>query len=618
MKEAVFRAELLKTQQTALLGNISPKAVITGMRLANGSYHVLSRYGDNTWTLPDNLFPAGTIDSDKRLNFLLVPPQFREMMRLIMALYIFVGIEGRKRPKGGTIQSFFLKGGCFLRWLSDKYIYRLNEVTPLICQQYVDYCKGQKGRAGKPLSGRALALRFLAVEKLHMLSCRSADPMRHPWQESSASYLAGITGQNKPEHQEAKTEIIPNTILGPLLQSAVEWLNRADEIIRICDQIEIWKAQGRGWKFINSRLKKKGWTQKSACKEQYYLHSACLCIILITSGIRVSEVCSLENQCWETTKDELGESYYWMKGISYKTDVGECEWLIPNITVQAIKKAEGCVKPLQAKLVKRISDLKAKNPMDPEITRLSKHADRLFLGITVFQKKCKGTFSRGAVLSRLNEFAAQCGLDWHFTPHQFRRTFAVYAAHSALGDLRYLRDYFKHWGLDMTNLYGMNRKQDAELYDEIGLEALRLKTDLLEHWLDQDSIITGGGADPIRTFRTNSVALTTKKDRAEMAKTLSPLVHLRATGVAWCTADTGGCNGGQGVEKTRCGDCSNAVIDVSRQPVWEGIYAHQVELRYLTDIGPSGAERIERDIERCKHVLVSLGATDMELSNVET
>jgi hypothetical protein len=170
----------------------------------------------------------------------------------------------------------------------------------------------------------------------------------------------------------------------------------------------------------------------------------------------------------------------------------------------------------------------------------------------------------------------------------------------------------------MTMLYAMSRQQDADLYDSIGLAAQSIKMDLLEHWLEPDAILVGGGADPIQAFRTKNEALATKEGRAEMAKTISPLVHLRATGVAWCTADTGGCNGGQGIEKTRCADCGNAVIDESRKFVWQGIYSQQLELRDLTDIGPGGTERVERDIERCEVVLKGLGATGEDLADVAT
>ena len=343
-----------------------------------------------------------------------------------------------------------------------------------------------------------------------------------------------------------------------------------------------------------------------------------MCIILTTTGIRVSELCSLENQCAFKTLDEEGEPFHWMRGTSYKTGAGACEWLVAEITHRALAVAEDLVRSLQAQLEQRIFDLRTDDPKAPDIARLKEHARRLFLAVSTRQNNRVGTLSRDSIIDRLNAFAAQCGLDWRFAPHQFRRTFAVYAAHSAFGDLRYLRDHFKHWSLDMTTLYAMSRLQDAELYDSVGLAALSIKTDLLEHWLEPDTILVGGAAEPIRAFRTKNEALATKENRAEMAKTISPLVHLRATGVAWCTADTGGCNGGQGVEKTRCADCGNAVIDESRQAVWQGIYAQQIELRDLTDIGPGGTERVERDIKRCEAVLKGLGATEEDLAYVAT
>ena len=618
MNAAKFRTEQLKSLHAVQAGTINSNAVITGMRLDKSSFHVLSRYGDDVWTFPDGLFPAGTRDSKKKINFLLVPVAFRETLRACMVHYFLRGIEGRRRPKGGTLWNFFSLSVSFLNWLHDHHIDRLSDVTPLISHQYMRFCKGLKGKKGNLVSAGTLMRRLSALETLHILSQHSNEPMLHPWPESSAMHLAGLTGQGNPHRQEARTEIIPDNILGPLFQSAVEWLDRADEIISLRAQMKAWKTDGRGSDFIKARLKKLGWTIKGIRKADQHLQTACMCVILITSGIRVSELCSLENQCAFKTLDEEGEPFHWMRGTSYKTNAGSCEWLVAEVTHRAIAVAERLVSPLQAQLEEQIFDLSADNPTNPDIVRLSEHTHHLFLAVTYRHNNRIGTLSNISIIVRLSEFSAQCGLDWRFTPHQFRRTFAVYAAHSAFGDLRYLRDHFKHWSLDMTTLYAMSRLQDADLYDSVGLAALNIKTDLLEHWLEPDAILVGGAAEPIRAFRTKNEALATKDNRAEMAKTISPLVHLRATGVAWCTADTGGCNGGQGVEKTRCADCGNAVIDESRKPVWQGIYAQQIELRDLTDIGPGGTERVERDIEHCKAVLKGLGATEEDLADVAT
>lgn len=618
MNAAEFRSEQLKALHAAQAGTINLNGVITGMRLEDGSYYVLSRYGDDVWTLPDSLFSVGIKDNQKKLNFLRLPEAFRETLRSCMAHYILNGIEGRSRPRGGTVSKFFGRVTSFLTWLHDQCITRLSEVTPLSGHQYVDFCKGLKNRKREPIVRSSLMQHLVAVENLHILSQQSDDSMQHPWPESSAKHLAGLTGQGSDELQEAKTKIITDDILGPLFQSAVEWLDRADEIISLSAQVDAWKSEGKSSYFITTSLKKLDWTLREIRTAEQHLQTACMCIILITSGIRVSELCSLKNQCAFKTLDEEGEPFHWMRGTSYKTGVGACEWLVAEITHRALAISERLVRPLQAQLEQYILDLRSNNPNSPDISRLKEHAHRLFLAAKMKQNNRIETLSINSVITRLNTFAAQCGLDWRFAPHQFRRTFAVYAAHSAFGDLRYLRDHFKHWSLDMTILYAMSRLQDAELYDSVGLAALSIKTDLLEHWLEPDAILVGGAAEPIQTFRTKNEALVTKKDRAEMAKTISPLVHLRATGVAWCTADTGGCNGGQGVEKTRCANCGNAVIDESRKPIWQGIYAQQIELRDLTDIGPGGNERVERDIQRCEIVLKGLGATEEDLAYVAT
>ena len=614
MNEATFLSEQINAKQAVETGLIEPNTVITGQRLEDGSYHVLGRYADTTWVLPDILFPAGTKESDKKLDFSRVPQPFREALRFAMARHILTGIEGRNHARGGTFRQFFNMIVLFLTWLQGRGICRLREVTPLLAQQYVEHCKGLRNERGIPLSVQALTKRFSALEKLHILSQKSEDPMRYPWPESSSAHLAGLTGGRR----EATTKVIPEDILAPLFQSAVKWLDRADEILRVRDQIDAWRLEGMSRQSISWRSKKSGWSIQENEKAVIHLQTACMCIVLITSGIRVSELCSLESECRLTTLDNQGELFYWISGISYKTGVGSCEWLVSEVTHCSIEVAERIVKPLQAKLEQRIAELRTANTSASEITQLLEHRHRLFLGVYPVKNNRVQTLASLSVLQRLNSFATQSGIAWKFSPHQFRRTFAVYAAHSALGDLRYLRDHFKHWSLDMTALYAMSRKQDAELYDIVGLEALNIKIDLLEHWLEPDAILTGGAAEPILAFRTKNEDLATKEDRVEMAKAISPLVHLRATGVAWCTADTGGCNGGQGVEKTRCGDCDNAIIDESRRGVWQGIYAQQVELRHLTDIGPGGMERVERDIKRCESVLKSLGASKEDLANVAT
>lgn len=597
----------LEIQRWVKLEEFYSSYIITSVKLNDGSFHALSRYGDNIWYLPSSMFSAGISKGHRKINFSLVPVVFQEPLRQCLAIYILNGIEGRALPKGNTIQSFFFAIISFLTWLNSRNIKKLNEVTQLTTQQYVQYCKQKKNKNDEFISNYTLLEYFVAVENLHFLSKSLDYPLQHPWPNSSSNYLAGLTGQAA---QESRTKIIPDGVLSLLFRSAIDWLDQAEEIIEVRSKVESWKKNNRSQHYIQNNLNKVGWTLKKLRKAEQHIQAACICVVLITSGIRVSELLSLENNCAYKTMDENNEPFYWIKGITYKTGTKNCEWLVTRITHRAIAVAEKIALPIQKKLGEKIAELKLKSCNNYLAVDLEEHSKRIFLTVTMQHKNKIDTMSKGGVIHRLNEFASQCGIKWRLSPHQFRRTFAVYAAHSVFGDLRYLRDHFKHWSLDMTALYAMSQHQDAELYDSIGLTALNIKTDIIEHWLEPDEILVGIGAKSVRALRTSNHPLIIKQNRTEMLKTISPLVNIRATGVAWCTADTGGCSGGHGLEKTRCADCSHAIIDKSWKDVWQGIYAQQIEMLDLTDIGPGGEERVKLDLKRCEAVLKEFGLLD--------
>jgi hypothetical protein len=165
----------------------------------------------------------------------------------------------------------------------------------------------------------------------------------------------------------------------------------------------------------------------------------------------------------------------------------------------------------------------------------------------------------------------------------------------------------------MTALYALDERQDLDLYDEIYTQVRDAKISVVEHWLDNETPLSGGMAEPIRSFRSSREQVSSYGSRREMAEMVSEHVYLRGTGVGWCTADFGGCNGGNGIEKTKCGACANSVIDETKQRYWEEVYLQSLELRELDDVGPGGRQRVERDIERCEKVLTELGADVVRL-----
>jgi len=332
-------------------------------------------------------------------------------------------------------------------------------------------------------------------------------------------------------------------------------------------------------------------------------------IILTFSGIRIHELCAIETDAYRI-EDNEEDIYYWLKSHSSKTDEGYTEWLVPEIVVKAIEVQKAYVKPLQERLLEEQSALLMKDSHDPRGLKIEHFKHHLFLTNSLKQGNRVNALTGFTFDNRLKDFGNALKIKG-LAAHRFRRTFAVYVAQSAYGDLRYLKQHFKHWGMDMTLLYSANNCQDEELYDEIAVQIKNFKIARVEEFLDEDTIITGGLANKLISYRSNNEAVRTFDSRTKMAEHISDTVHLRSTGHSWCTSDNAGCGGRSSIEGTACADCSESVIEKTRHGAYfKGVYMQQIELRQIDDIGEAGKQRVERDIERCERVLKDIGLWD--------
>lgn len=588
--------------------------IVSSIRENDGTYKALSRFNENRWLLPDNLFVLNHPEHMKVLNFQEIPDEFQLIFKVICLKYYLSGREGSVKPRGSTLVSFLRNSLLFIRYISALNIHSLREINELMCRNYVHQCRQEVNKhTGKPISSNTLQRKFNAIEALFELSQNTFDPMKHPWPATSSTFLSGI---NTDINQKSSTEIIPEPVLSAIFCKAMEKINQADSLLTLRDEIDILRVHNSNHvdsvicEKLNQHLRKHHFNDglNSFNRMLSQLLDSCIIVILITSGIRIHELASLKTDCMYTTYNNEQEPYYWMRGRSEKTHTGSTEWLVTEITHTAINVAIQLTNPLQTQLKQQIEEMPKENNLQAK--KLRHHMNSLFLNQ---KNKNIRILSSAAIRDRLNKFAQYHDINWHFTPHQFRRTFAAYAAYSAYGDLRYLRKHFKHWTLDMTALYALNEQQDLELYDEIMVEIKNEKIAIVEHWLDQETPITGGMAEQIYVFRNKHEAVRTYQSRRELAEKISEQIHIRATSVAWCTADNGGCSGGKMIEKTRCNDCSHAVIDDRKTAIWQRIYQQQMELRQISDIGPAGQARIERDIQRCEQVLNKLSIPHFQL-----
>ena len=597
-----------------LLGSQRDALIVSATQI-EGHWVILSRYGDDSWQLTG--MPSNIRDSHKRLDFQKVPIAFRAIMKAIMYRYMRHGGEVQRLPKGGSVRQFFLNATVFLRYIDALSLPRLGLITSIICTNYAAECREYRQslqHKERPLSHACLSKRFLAVETLYELSQYTHDPIPlPPWRGTSSKAMAGLTGHR----YSAKTPLIPDAVFCTLFEKAYDLLQRGEYLLNLRDAVATVGVERRAQKpetiqdAKNKRLAVLGWEGGLAALHEILrnLRTACYIVLASTSGCRNHELANVQLGAHHRTEDAKGTIFHWMRSKSEKTDTGVHDWMIPEAAVRALRLMERWAEPYQAMISAEIFERRRINQLDPEIAHAQKHRHVLFLGVNAVKGNLVRTLSNTGWDRSLKDFAKISGLTWSLTSHQFRRKFANYVAHSQFGDLRYLREHFAHWSMDMTLGYAMDdgwgSHLDLELYDDIQAELDDIKIGTVETWLSNDQL-AGGYGRSIKRWQRDPTNLALFKDHQTMVISIAESTAIRSNGHAWCTADNIGCIGNT-LERTRCGDCSNAVIGRGHLGIYRQLYDNLKELLACKDIGESGRLRVLRDLERCRDVFTQLG-----------
>lgn len=581
----------------------------------DGRWAVISRYRDDVWIIEG--FTNNTADSRKQLDFERVSITYRSLMKALVYRYLHQGKI--RRPRGSTIFKFFTCAQPFFRYIESLGIENLKDVSPEICKNYIMLCRSirQTRRSkGKPLSQTALSARLNVVETLYHLSQFTDDPFpQHPWPDSSCHAIAGLTGSDSIRSRTIKTKLIPDDVYCALFQESNKLIQQGGELLDLRDKLDaiaIKRADQNPYTTYTYKvnyLKSINYdgSLSSFKKSVSRLRTACYIMLAVTSGCRNHELAYLQTGAHHRTEDDEGIQYHWMRSRSEKTDAGVRDWMIPEVAVQSLRLMERWAKPYQALILEEISQRRGVNLLDPEIPKLQKIRHSLFLGLSY--GKSVRTLSCPAWGALLKIFTTDMGLNWDLSTHQFRRKFANYVAHSQFGDLRYLREHFAHWSMDMTLHYAMDQEWgkhlDIELYDDIYAEIEDIKLSTVGGWLGE-SPLAGGYGQSIKHWSRDPSNLAIFKSHSQMVATIANSTAIRSNGHAWCTADEHRCIGNS-LERTRCSDCSNAVIGHGHRGVYQQLYDNLRALLDIKDIGISGRERVLRDLNRCRSVLMQLG-----------
>ena len=187
-----------------------------------------------------------------------------------------------------------------------------------------------------------------------------------------------------------------------------------------------------------------------------------MCLILIYTGMRMSEILSIPVDCLKYKDTRSGDKKYdicYIKSTTFKyeTDVMgtkntndmRSEWLANGEVAKAVL------------IMQRLYQF-----------------DRKLFNCDVLFCSSVGNVVKQLSYSYVDGELKKLMQDNDFSSHQFRRTFARLVARSAFGDVNILQEHFKHRTREVTEYY-MNGDVDNEFLEMIDEEKSEIKKSIL-------------------------------------------------------------------------------------------------------------------------------------------
>lgn len=589
--------------------------VISAIKI-NNEWVIVSRFGDDTWQTGDRL--KNIAKSHATIDFRKFPRSFRHAVKQCAYCYLMRGREGTRRPKGSSLARLLVSLLYFVKYLEKLNVTTFNQIPAIVFSNYVQECREAVRPNGLPIVKASVCSRLMAIEALYELSQHTTHALDcHPWPGTSAMELAQLTGANSRHKQKTSTPLIPDEIFCVLFEKAHQCIIDGDKLLDIRDALDCAdhhlkssKKEARDYERNKILLDHDYKNGMFAFKHDILtIRTACYILIASTSGCRNHELANIQSGAHHKTVEDDGETYHWMRSRSEKTYAGDCDWMIPSLSVRAIRLLERWAVPYQNLITREMISRSRINPLDPEIVEAKKHQHSLFLGSSPSKGHEARTLSIGSWNKKLKEFSNNLNLNWNISSHQFRKKFANYSAHSKFGDLRYLKEHFKHWSMDMSTSYAIDdmwgEHFDLDLLAEIESELSEIKQSVVTK-LIADPNLSGGYGRSLKAWQRDPQNLAIFKDRTTMVKSIAESTAIRSNGHSWCTADDNACVGNT-LERSRCMSCAHGVIGEDHIPIYRSLYSNLKSLLDCKDIGEAGVLRVQRDLNRYAVTLNDLG-----------
>ena len=426
----------------------------------NPQVSAVSRFRDDVWDFSNENNNPARARAAKKICWsfrtpngsLFTDPQFRSLLTALKQfIYALRWHPVDSAPLAAdTLPNIFLHAKRFVDHLLGypAPILRFKDVLPHHCEDYIRDLLSSRLSVGYKYHCLSI-LEKLAFYRRVMRDGLAVDPLK-----GERAYE--IVGYDHASRLETQTEIIPDEILRPLVRASLEYVDRfADYLLDACEAVEDIRKRRYGFMRrsrrcvhehdpadygLNGTRFENGLASVSHLNSELcYLQTACFVLIAFATGMRLSEVLSLQAGCCEIQKEPGQADLVWLHSRVFKMEgVPEgrrAKWLGGPVCAKAVRVLER----LGQRMRRRVG------------------AGYLWLPIPAVKKpRGRAPFTGQAIRTRLKSFVAMLGLKdsrgriFRIHPHMFRRTFARHVVRYDTTNLMALKEHFKHVSLSTT------------------------------------------------------------------------------------------------------------------------------------------------------------------------
>jgi integrase len=574
-----------------------------------------SCFGDDLWQL--DIAAAGRTPDQERLNWnvsladesRLTDPQHARLLNAAKQfLWSMVNDPpwGRKRLSPSTLSTLGHTLIAILKWMNAEGFTSFAELNGSAVERLRAWLKSrQVARTGRPIAPVTIEHYLRVLKDLYRQRAKLADaPPCDPLPMETTFEAAGVTAANK-----GWIPSIPDAVVVDMLTKALDWVTQHAE--SILSARDAWDAEfkashgARKRARIAFKLKDLRGPNGEAIdgvramrRLAAHVTDACFIVIAGFVGMRVSEILSMEVGCIEHKRigaSDAAQAYVVARLFKTAGDPrGRVErWLAPDPVVRAVEILERLSLPVR------------------------KSSGRRDLFITESPSGRIAPITAYEIRARIREFADYVGVPqhegkpWHFSPHQFRKTFARFVARRDRSQLLALSDHFKHASIAMTAKGYVGN--DFDLKDLIDDEGQAETASALEHFLTSDRLAGRMGERLIAAnaaFRGRAGEQVRRDYIAFVLAETDLRVHTCDYG--WCVfqAETARCGGvAKPNEAARspstCLGCANFVVDGRHRDYWQD--RRQRNEMLLDKASSLTRVVLDQAIGECNRVLALIG-----------